>query len=121
MVETAGSPRPQDDSADSPAHQVASMYGLTPKVEAAILEADGRLEASKRDAKAKVVLAEASKEAIERITGAIQGQELPVMYLLGERYVDSMRDMATSDNAKTIVIPADLPAAVRGILNNPGK
>ena len=39
MVETAGSPRPQDDSADSPAHQVASMYGLTPKVEAAIHEA----------------------------------------------------------------------------------
>ena len=39
MVETSGSPRPQDDSADSPAHQVASMYGLTPKVEAAIHEA----------------------------------------------------------------------------------
>lgn len=85
--------------------------------EAAILEADGRLEASKRDAKAKVVLAEASKEAIERITGAIQDKELPVMYLLGERYVDSMRDMANSDNAKTIVIPADIPAAVRGILS----
>ncbi|MCG8670737.1 MAG: SPFH/Band 7/PHB domain protein [Pseudomonadales bacterium] len=85
--------------------------------EAAILEADGRLEASKRDAKAKVVLAEASKEAIERITGAIQDKELPVMYLLGERYVDSMQNMATSQNAKTIVIPADLPAAVRGILN----
>lgn len=89
--------------------------------EAAILEADGRLEASKRDAKAKVVLAEASKEAIERITGAIQGQELPVMYLLGERYVDSIRDMAKSENAKTIVIPADIPAAVRGVMNNTGK
>lgn len=85
--------------------------------EAAILEADGRLEASKRDAKAKVVLAEASKEAIERVTGAIADKELPVMYLLGERYVDSIRDMATSENAKTIVIPADVPAAVRGILN----
>lgn len=85
--------------------------------EAAILEADGRLEASKRDAKAKVVLAEASKEAIERVTGAIQDQELPVMYLLGERYVDSIRDMSTSSNAKTVLIPADLPAAVKGILN----
>ena len=89
--------------------------------EAAILEADGRLEASKRDAKAKVVLAEASKEAIERISGAIQGQELPVMYLLGERYVDSIREMAKSDNAKTLVLPADIPAAVRGIMNNAGK
>ncbi|MCG8313610.1 MAG: SPFH/Band 7/PHB domain protein [Pseudomonadales bacterium] len=89
--------------------------------EAAILEADGRLEASKRDAKAKVVLAEASKEAIERITGAIADKELPVMYLLGERYIDSIREMATSDNAKTIVIPADVPAAVKGILNTGQK
>lgn len=89
--------------------------------EAAILEADGRLEASKRDAKAKVVLAEASKEAIERVTAAIQDKELPVMYLLGERYVDSMKDMAKSENAKTIVIPADIPAAVRGIMNTAQK
>ena len=39
MVETAGSPHRHEDSADSRAHEVASMYGLTPKVEAAIHEA----------------------------------------------------------------------------------
>ena len=39
MVETANSPQPQDDSADNRAHEVASMYGLTPKVEAAIRDA----------------------------------------------------------------------------------
>lgn len=52
--------------------------------EAAVLEADGRLEASKRDAKAKVVLAEASQLAIQKVTDAIQQNELPVRYLLGE-------------------------------------
>lgn len=85
--------------------------------QAAILEADGRLEASRRDAEAKVVLAEATKKAIEKVTEAIQGQELPAVYLLGEKYVESMHKMANSNNAKIVVLPADIPAAVRGVMN----
>jgi len=88
---------------------------------AAILEADGRLEASKRDAQAKVVLAEASQRAIQKVTEAIQDNEMPVVYLLGERYVDAMKMLSTSQNAKTVIIPADLPAAVRGIMGGLGK
>jgi len=83
---------------------------------AAVLEADGRLEASKRDAKAKVVLAEASQMAIQKITQAIEDKELPVMFLLGEKYVDAVRNISSSENAKVVVLPADLPAAVRGII-----
>ena len=83
---------------------------------AAILEAEGRLEASRRDAEAQVVLADASKSAITKVAEAIQDKELPVMYILGEKYVDAVRDMSTSDNAKTILLPADLPAAIRGML-----
>lgn len=83
---------------------------------AAILEAEGRLEASRRDAQAQVVLAEASQRAIEMVTAAIQDKELPVMYLLGERYIQSVREMAVSENGKLVLIPADLPAAVRGML-----
>ncbi|MEH6357557.1 MAG: SPFH domain-containing protein [Pseudomonadales bacterium] len=89
--------------------------------EAAILEADGRLEASKRDAQAQVVLAEASQRAIEKVTSAIQSNELPVMYLLGERYIDAVKDMAKSENGKLVLIPADLPAAVRGLMGSLGK
>lgn len=83
---------------------------------AAILEAEGRLEASRRDAEAQVVLAQASQRAIEMVTAAIQDKELPVMYLLGERYIQSVKDMAVSENGKLVLIPADLPAAVRGML-----
>ncbi|KXJ43661.1 MAG: SPFH domain-containing protein [Cycloclasticus sp.] len=83
---------------------------------AAILEAEGRLEASRRDAEAQVVLAEASKLAITKVAEAIQDKELPVMYILGEKYVDAIQDMSNSDNAKTILLPADLPAAIRGML-----
>lgn len=88
---------------------------------AAILEAEGRLEASRRDAEAKIVLAEASQTAIEKVTSAIQQNELPVMYLLGERYIDAMKDMSTSDNSKMVVLPGDIPSAVRGIMGGLGR
>jgi regulator of protease activity HflC (stomatin/prohibitin superfamily) len=83
---------------------------------AAVLEADGRLEASKRDAKAKVVLAEASQLAIQKVTEAIGENEIPVMYLIGEKYVDSIKRLATSENAKVVLMPAEIPTAIRGIL-----
>lgn len=84
---------------------------------AAILEADGRLEASRRDAEAKVVLATATQEAIEKVTQGIQDKELPAVYLLGEKYVEAMREMASSENSKLVFLPADLPAAVRGLMS----
>jgi regulator of protease activity HflC (stomatin/prohibitin superfamily) len=83
---------------------------------AAVLEAEGRLEASKRDAQAKVVLAEGTQRAIQKVTEAIQQNELPVVYLLGERYVEALSSMSASQNAKVILMPADIPAAVRGIM-----
>lgn len=83
---------------------------------AAILEADGRLEASRRDGEAQVVLAQASQRSIEMVTTAIVDKELPVMFLLGERYIDAMKQMATSQNSKLVLIPGDLQASLRGML-----
>ena len=83
---------------------------------AAILEAEGRFEASKRDAQAKVVLAEGTQRAIQKVTEAIQQNELPVVYLLGEKYVEALSNVSASQNTKVVVLPADLPAAVRGIM-----
>ncbi|MEX1665759.1 SPFH domain-containing protein [Zhongshania arctica] len=85
--------------------------------QAAILEADGRLEASRRDAQAQVVLAKASGAAITLVSEAVGDKDLPVLYLLGEKYADALVKLSTSTNAKTVVLPADLPQALRGILN----
>lgn len=85
--------------------------------QAAILEADGRLEASRRDAQAQVLLAKASGAAINVVSEAVKGEELPVLYLLGEKYTSALVELAGSDNTKTLVLPADLPQAIRGILN----
>jgi len=88
---------------------------------AAILEAEGRLEASRRDAQAQVLLAEASQMAIDKVSQAIRDQELPAVYLLGEKYVEAVRQLSGSQNSKIVVLPADLPAAVRGIMSALGK
>lgn len=84
--------------------------------QAAVLEAEGRLEASRRDAEAKILLAEANSKAIESISSAIKDKELPVTFLLGEKYIEAMRKLSESDNSKTIVLPSDLLNAVKGMI-----
>jgi regulator of protease activity HflC (stomatin/prohibitin superfamily) len=83
--------------------------------QAAILEAEARLEAARRDALAQIQLAEASAQAIQRISTALAGQEGAMRYLLGEKYLNSMKQLASSENAKTIVLPADLQQAIQGL------
>lgn len=84
--------------------------------QAAILEAEGRLEASRRDGEAQVVLAKASQQAIEMVSAAIGEKEMPVVYLLGEKYVKALEELAVSDNSKNVVFPADIPGAIKGML-----
>ena len=84
--------------------------------QAAILKADGELEASKREAEAQVILADASKQAITKVTEAIGEKELPVVYLLGEKYISSLQQLSESWNSKFVVLPADIPAALQGML-----
>ena len=84
--------------------------------QAAILKADGELEASKREAEAQVILADASKQAILKVTEAIGEKELPVVYLLGEKYISSLQQLSDSENSKFVVLPADIPAALQGLM-----
>jgi regulator of protease activity HflC (stomatin/prohibitin superfamily) len=83
--------------------------------QSAILEAEARLESAKRDANAQVMLAEASAEAIRRVTAAIGDHTGPMSYLLGEKYIHALERLGEKDNAKVVVLPADLQEAVRGL------
>lgn len=84
--------------------------------QAAILEAEARLEAAKRDAEAQITLAQGAAEAIRQVTGAIPDREFPAYYLLGEKYISAMRDLASSGNSKTVVLPADIMQTLQGLL-----
>jgi len=81
-----------------------------------ILAADGRLESAKRDAVAQVTLAEASAKAIEKVAQALGQDQAPLYYLLGEKYIHGLNQLAASDNSKIVVLPADLQESIRGLL-----
>ncbi len=84
--------------------------------QAAILEAEGRLESAKRDAEAEVTLAEASKKAISLVKETTTDEALPLTYLLGQRYVAAIQELAGSGSGKFVILPADLQEAVRGLM-----
>ena len=80
-----------------------------------ILSAEARLESAKRDAEAQIMLADASSQAITKVTAAFGANELPMLYLLGEKYIASLGKMADSPNAKVVLLPADLQNTLRGL------
>lgn len=83
---------------------------------AAVLQATGRKESATLDAEAQVALAEASATAIKVVADAISTNTASSMYLLGERYISAMEKLAASNNAKVVLLPADIQATVKGML-----
>jgi regulator of protease activity HflC (stomatin/prohibitin superfamily) len=108
--------RAMEEQAAAERQRRAAVTKAEGEKQATILEAEGRLEASRKDAESQVVLATASKDAITLVTESIKGDSLPVMYLLGEKYVAAISDLSQSDNTKTLVLPADLLNTVKGLM-----
>src|SRR5436853_909377 len=68
--------------------------------ESAILQADGAAQARLRNATAEA-------EAISRVAQAMQDHGNPAQYLITTRYIESLRDMTKSNNAKVIFMPVE--------------
>jgi len=68
--------------------------------QSAILQADGA-------AQARLLNAEAESAAIGRITQAIAGSGNPAQYLITQRYIDSLKEMANGRNSKVIFMPVE--------------
>ncbi|MBU1667854.1 SPFH/Band 7/PHB domain protein [bacterium] len=85
---------------------------------AAILEARGKLEAAKLEAEAQIALANASATAIEMIADAVKEKELPAMFLLGDRYINTLEKMTHSPNSKFVIYPADIQGAIKGMMGS---
>ena len=84
-----------------------------------ILNAEAQLQAARLQAEAQVTLADASAESIKRVAAALGADDAPVRYLLGEKYIKTLGDLASSENSKTVVLPADLQDALRGMFGKP--
>ena len=110
--------RAMEEQASAERQRRATVTRADGEKQAAILEAEGRLEASRRDAEATVVLADGTKNALRLVNEAVGDKELPVLYLLGERYVAALQKMGSAENSKLVLIPGDLPAAVKSMMGS---
>ena len=62
------------------------------------------------------MLAKASQQSIDMVASSIGDNEMPVVYLLGEKYIGAMQKLAASENSKMVFLPADLPNAIKGMM-----
>jgi regulator of protease activity HflC (stomatin/prohibitin superfamily) len=76
--------------------------------QSAILSAEGA-------AQARLVAAEAEAQAIARIGGAMENHGNPAQYLITARYIESLRDMTRSNNAKVIFMPVETSAMLSSV------
>jgi regulator of protease activity HflC (stomatin/prohibitin superfamily) len=76
--------------------------------QSAILDAEGASQA-------RLVVATAEAQAIAQIAGAIGDRGQTAQYLITQRYVDSMRDMARTQNSKVIFMPMETSGVLASV------
>lgn len=77
--------------------------------QSAILQAEGRREAAFRDAEARERSADAEAKATAAVSEAIEkGDVNAIRYFLGLKYIEAFGQLATSNQQRTVIIPADL-------------
>src|SRR5215475_11378143 len=77
--------------------------------QAAILQAEGQ-------AQARLTAAEAEAESIRHIAvGITSGQGNPAQYLIMMKYIESLREMARSNNSKVIFMPVETSSVLSSI------
>jgi regulator of protease activity HflC (stomatin/prohibitin superfamily) len=76
--------------------------------QAAVLEAEGRRESAFRDAEARERLAEAEAKATTLVSRAIaEGDVQAINYFIAQKYVEALKEFATSPNQKTLLLPME--------------
>jgi regulator of protease activity HflC (stomatin/prohibitin superfamily) len=81
-----------------------------------ILEAEGRREAAFRDAEARERAAEAEAKATSAVSDAIaKGDVNALNYFLGLKYVEAFAKLASSNQQRTVIVPADFAGLVGAI------
>ncbi|MCX7043533.1 MAG: SPFH/Band 7/PHB domain protein [Gammaproteobacteria bacterium] len=82
---------------------------------AAVLQAEGKKEAAFREAEARERLAEAEAKATQVVSLAIsQGNVQAINYFIAQKYIEALKDFATSPNQKLFMLPME----VTGVLGS---
>jgi len=87
--------------------------------QAAVTRAEGEKQsailAAEGAAQARLKNAEAESEAIARVASAMQDHGNPAQYLITTRYIESLRDMTKSNNAKVIFMPVETASMLSSV------
>lgn len=107
--------------------------------QALITRAQGNLEAARINAEATVVTAQAvdreaaqikaegvrlaaeqTAQAMEALKAQMGENALidPASFILGQQYVEALRDLGASENSKTVVLPPNLLESIKGMVGN---
>ncbi len=87
----------------------------------AILEAEGRKESAFRDAEARERLAEAEARATHMVSKAIENGDIQAInYFVAQKYVDAIKEMATTQNDKIVFMPLEATSLI-GALGGIGE
>lgn len=79
--------------------------------QAIVLDAEGRREAAFRDAEAREREAEAEAKATTMVSEAIAaGDVQAINYFIAQKYVEALKEFATSPNQKTLLLPMETTA-----------
>ena len=80
------------------AAEILASEGEKTAIEEAILQAEG-------EAQARIRVAEAEAKAIELITEAVGKSTNPANYLLAQKYIQMMQELAEGEKTKTVYLP----------------
>ena len=89
-------------------HKQSAILKAEGEREAQIREAEGRREAAFLDAEARERGAEAEAKATQMVSTAIaEGDIQAINYFVANKYTEALRDVASSPNSKTVMIPLE--------------
>ncbi len=84
--------------------------------QAAVLKAEGEKEAAYREADARERLAQAEAKATQMVSTAIaEGDVQAINYFVAQKYVESLKDIASADNSKLILLPMEASGVIGSI------
>ena len=93
---------------DAEGFRQAAILKAEGEKQAEILNAEGQRQAAFLQAEARERQAQAEAEATRMVSEAISGGNVQAInYFVAQRYVDAMKEFATSPNQKTLILPIE--------------
>jgi regulator of protease activity HflC (stomatin/prohibitin superfamily) len=104
------------DILNAEGHKQAAILKAEGEKESQVREAEGRREAAFLDAEAREREAEAEARATAMVSEAIaKGDVQAINYFVAQGYTEALRDIASSPNSKTVMIPLEASSLMGSI------